>query len=80
MKHAGSDHGAAVPGRIAHFFDIIADKLVGGFRMPGIDLAHIAHEIQLEAGTLRPMNLAMSATKALQLNSSTLQVVDLACS
>ena len=44
MNQAGGDHGAAVPGRIAHFFDILADKLVGGFRMPGIDLAHIAHE------------------------------------
>src|SRR5262249_32090672 len=44
INQAGGDHGAAVPGRVAHFLDILADELVGGFRMPGIDLAHIGDE------------------------------------
>ncbi len=44
MYHAVSDHGAAVPGRIAHFLHILADELVGRFRMPAIDLVHIGHE------------------------------------
>ena len=44
MNQAGIDHGAAVPSRIAHFFDIIADELVGGLGMSGVDLAHVGHE------------------------------------
>ena len=43
-NQAGVDHGAAVPSRIAHLLNILADELVGGFRMPGIDLAHIGHK------------------------------------
>src|SRR5262249_60905381 len=43
-NQAGGDHGAAIAARIAHFLDILADEFVGGFRMPGIDLAHITHE------------------------------------
>jgi hypothetical protein len=39
MNHAGGDHGAAVPGRVAHFFDIVANELVGGLGMSGNDSA-----------------------------------------
>ena len=53
MNQAGVDHGAAVPGRIAHFLHILADEFVGSFRMPGVDLAHVAHENFLEAKLLR---------------------------
>jgi hypothetical protein len=35
MNHAGGDHGAVDPGRVAHFFDIVANELVGGLGMPG---------------------------------------------
>ena len=38
MNHAGGDHRAAVPGRAAHFFDIVANELVGGLGMSGVDL------------------------------------------
>ena len=44
VNQAGVDHGAAIAGRITHLLHILADELVGGFRMPGINLAHIAHE------------------------------------
>jgi hypothetical protein len=30
-------HGATVPGRVAHSFDIVANELVGGFGMSGND-------------------------------------------
>src|SRR4029077_1388822 len=41
---AGSDHGAAVPGRVAHFFDIVANELVGGLGMSGVDLTKAVHK------------------------------------
>ena len=44
MNQAGGDHGAAVPGRVAHFFDIVAYELVGGLRMSGVDLTKIVHK------------------------------------
>jgi len=44
MNQAGGDHGAAIPGRIAHFLDIIANELPGGLGMSGINLAHVVHE------------------------------------
>ena len=44
MNHAGGDHGAAVPGRVAHFFDIVANELVGGLGMSGVDLTKAVHK------------------------------------
>jgi hypothetical protein len=44
MNQAGSDHGAAVPGRVAHFFDIVANELVGGLGMSGIKHAYSDNE------------------------------------
>jgi hypothetical protein len=47
LNHAGGDHGAAVPGRIAHFLHILADELVGGFRMPGIAQCSLNQDVSL---------------------------------
>ena len=44
MNQTGGDHGAAISGRIAHFFDIVANELVGGFGMSGVDLTKIVHK------------------------------------
>jgi hypothetical protein len=44
MNHGGGDHGATVSGRVAHFFDIVADELGGGLGMSGVDLTKVVHK------------------------------------
>jgi hypothetical protein len=42
--NATYDHGAAVAGWATHFFDVVGNQLIGGFRMTRVDLTEIVYK------------------------------------